>query len=348
MKTRRQKVFAILVACLFCASFFCFPVSAATTYDAVFTVPNEGSENFMRVGPGRDKIFDQTAVLSWSQLSPPTSWVPIGPAVDPSGVSYNFDFYNYENTSVVSFWIGQSSYGLERYQKSDVVYIDPGYFTLQVPSGLYVTYFNYRFSLRIINSDHSIGEVIASTSINDMALSGIGQNSLTVYYPKMPFTFSKSMNGIGLLLVLEVSGSGLYPSGQIIGIFSDDFSVHYSDGPDPNLPTYDPPDQGSIGDVDDLESDILDGSQVGLDSVAGQLDSSSLTEAVTDFQWAFVHISRFMTRLSGNIPYLDAVIYISISLGLLATLVALSGAIVTASDRRGKGSKVKLSINKKE
>ena len=131
METRRQKVIckivSILACVLLCASFFCFPVSAATMYDVVFNIPAPGETLFFRVGGGTStntQLFDSS---SWNELSPPVSSSTIGPEADPDGVNYSFSFPNGTgNNGIVSFWIGRSKFGVERYQTSDVVTIGPG------------------------------------------------------------------------------------------------------------------------------------------------------------------------------------------------------------------------------
>lgn len=330
-KTRYQKVICILACVFLIASFFAVPVSAAEVYDVRFVTPLPGETSLFRVGPGSHDDWDPSYNMYWSELSPPKEVIDIGPSVDPSGASYKFDWFA-SNQGVVSFWLGTSKFGVDRYQTSDVIWLDSGRFSLRVPDGTYVLFNQYRFSLRPVYEDYSVGPVIASTDVQEFTLSGIGQSSTTVSYPRLSFTINDSVNAVGLVLCLDVNGSSMDSFNQIIGIFEDVFTLHYANGSDPNLPTYNPPDEGDLGNLESTEDELLQGSQVGLSLGANAFNT--LGERLYDFNAFFVRCTNMLTKLSVGIPHLSALVWISMSLGLFASLLGLVGSIVSAADRK--------------
>ena len=331
MKTRRQKVFAILAACLLCASFFAVPVSAGTTFDVTFETPVPGDYNFFRVGGGSHLNWSFTHNTSWNDLKRPTNVVDVGPSVDPSGASYTFDWVS-GNNGIVSFWLSTSKFGLDRFQSSDVVWIDSGVFHLQVQNNEYIQFCHYRFSLRIVYEGQTIGPVIGSTDLQRISLSGLGEPAVSVYYPKMNFTISDSVNGIGLMLCLEVEGSSMNGQGQIITTLQDTYTVHYANGADPNLPTYDEPSSGNVGGLESAEQELIQGSQTGLDTANNSF--LAFGDRIRSFSTCFIRISSYLNKITGKIPYFDLMLWISLSLGIYASLLGLAGAIVSAADRK--------------
>lgn len=332
MKTRRQKVCVVLVTVFLCASFFAVPVSAAEVYDVEFETPLPGETSLFRVGPG-DYSHWLSYDINWSELSPPKEVTDIGPSVDPSGALYTFDWFS-SNQGIVSFWLGTSKFGVERYQTSDVIWIDPGLFNLRVIVGEYISFSNYRFSLRPVYDDYTVGPVIASTDIQSLHLSGVsnGMNSVVVNYPRMNFVINDSVSAIGLVLCLDVSGSSMNSTNQIIGIFEDVFTLHYANGSDPNLPSYAPPNSGNTGSLDSTESQLQNNASAGLN----QTDEifSSVSTNINGFATSFLRIARLMTRLGDKVPYLNIVVQLSLALGLFASLLGLAGSIVSAADRK--------------
>lgn len=343
MKTRRKKIICKIIsflACvLFCASFFCIPVSAATVTKVTFQPPMPGfadEMNFFRVSLGTPSNFTLLSDNNWSSLYSPTTISWIGGNSNPQGVIYSFNKPNASsNTGVVSFWLGQSKFGLTSYSSSDIVYLNAGTFKLLLDSGSANRLQGYRFSLRAINSDGSIGKVVAYTDLFSPILIAGPATEKTISYPQLSFTFSQSVTSSGLALCLDVGVLFNHTSGTTYsaGISAtSSFTVVYSNGPDPNLPTYTPPDQGGVGDLDNTEGELLDGSQEGMDVATDFF--SDLSGNLSSYATAFVRISEILNRLVGSVPLFGVLVSISLTLGLFTSLLGLAGSIVSAADRR--------------
>lgn len=341
MKTRRQKVvlkyMSIFTCILLCASFFCIPVSAGSMYDVTFETPIPGEEGVFRVGGGRYDDWSPTEDLTWQELSMPKSVEDVVDTDGRPGTAYTFDWID-ANQGVLSFWLGQSTFGIDRFQTSDYAWLDQGAFTLEVVEGDYIAFSYYRFVLRPHFVDGTVGAVIASTEPTQFYLSGIGQDYVRVSYPKLSFNFYDSVSAKGLVLCLEVAGSSLNNFNQIIATYQDYYSVHYAKGSDPNYPIYGGADSGNLDELESQEQQLMDSASGGID--AGINAMVGFQQIYNDLN-LFVFPMRLAAILNGlvDIPGIHGLVMVSLSLGLFASLMALAGSLVSAADRKAGQAK---------
>lgn len=106
----------------------------------------------------------------------------------------------------------------------------------------------------------------------------------------------------------------------------------YGSPSSPDYPSYVAPDDGNMGALEDTEDQLLQGSEQGLNNATETFTNFGST--IMQFEQGMVLISQMMTRLTGNIPLVGAIVTISMSLGIFASLLGLAGAIVSAADRK--------------
>lgn len=232
MKTRRHKVvlkyMTIFTCILLCASFFCIPVSAAS-YTAVFNFPiSDGDDpplNYCRVFPitaQNDYSSANTGIFS----NAPTAHNAYikGPAIDPAGVVYEFDWVS-SGAGVVSIMLGQSSFGdLESFTAGDTAYMNPGQIDIIVASD-FTAFTTYRFVLRSFDADFTVGSVVATTDLITERMSNMsgGEETFRLIFDRLPFNFISSISGgnyIGLALCIEFFGNSMNSVDLALGSFN--------------------------------------------------------------------------------------------------------------------------------
>lgn len=109
-------------------------------------------------------------------------------------------------------------------------------------------------------------------------------------------------------------------------------SVGYGNSSSPEAPSYSAPDGGTVEKLEDVENELNEGTSDGME--IGQETISNVGINFANFQKGLLLCSRVMTSFMDNVPLLAIVVQISLSLGLIATLVGLAGAIVSAAERR--------------
>lgn len=346
MKTRRQKdvlkyirkYIAVALCIILCASFFVVPVSAAEDYSVVFESPTSTNPYLFAVGAGTVSDPSPTEDASWAdlQVAKDTRAFYYN---DVYAVAYTFDWIE-ANQGIVSFDIGSADFGLEFYTMDNVAWLDPGKFTLEVVEEDYISFYNYRFVLRPCYDFYDYGPVIAATDIQSFYMNGLSQDYVTVSYPRLDFKFRDSASSPQLELILEVFGSSLIPENRVIVSYEDKYTMHYAPTISPNIPLFpSAPGQGEIDNYSDSEQALI-GSQAssmqqGLDSMNNVGNSLSSMTSLFDFGRLTLMLGNIMDRLM-LIPGFSNLVNISLGLGLFASLLSLSAAIVSASDRKAE------------
>lgn len=336
-KTRRQKVFATLIACLLCASFFVVPVSAETQYDFSLYAPEYSDNYYFRVTRGNKDDSQWLDFLNWISMDSAVSTM----YYDDDEATF-FDFYmpnvssagSSANEALCAVFLGNFRIAEEaRYQESDTVWIDAGRFILGSDRKNFNVN-NMRFSLRAI-TDSGISIVIASTDWQSISIGSSGPRMKEIDYPRMNFTFNQNYTALGLVLCVDFAVSATDPTTEkMILMCPNDFKIHYTQGLGPNTPIYPAPDQGNIGQMESAEDQLMQGGQAGLDAGADTFrDFADAFNSHPNLARCFVKISDIFVRLSG-LPQMNTLVHISLSLGLFASLLGLAGSIVSAADRK--------------
>lgn len=156
----------------------------------------------------------------------------------------------------------------------------------------------------------------------------IGGKGYTIDLPatEIPIEFSSDRAALALEIYMERESAAN---------FSMNFSTvsfGYGTPGSPDAPTYIPPNDGNMGSLENIESGLIADSQGGFDS-ANQTFTDFGTN-ILQFKEGMVLISNIMTDFVGEVPLVSAVITISLSLGLFASLLGLAGSIVSAADRK--------------
>ena len=330
MKTRRQKVFATLIACLLCASFFVVPVSAETQYDFSIYAPEYSDNYYFRVIDGDINYTNLLNQRTWWHMDEPEAVMYYD---DEDYTVYDFYIPNSKNNGLCAVWLGNFRIAEEhRYQTSDTIWIDPGRLLLGSDRDYFSV--NYmRFSLRYVTST-GVQAVFAATDWQSISIGSFNERLVEIEYPRMNFEIYDNCTAIGLVLCVDFAVSALDGSTEkMIVVTPNDFKIHYSVGTGPNTPIYPAPDQGNIGQMESAEDQLMQGGQAGIDAGADTFTQFTQEFNQPSLARCFVKISDIFVRLSG-LPQMNTLVHISLSLGLFASLLGLAGSIVSAADRK--------------
>lgn len=99
-------------------------------------------------------------------------------------------------------------------------------------------------------------------------------------------------------------------------------------------PNYSNPDKGDLESLEDKEQELESNTAEGQEEVQEIISPDTLTSTLLSYAKGLQFTSRIMLSAITKIPFLNALIWVSMSLGFVATLFALSASIIAASDRR--------------
>lgn len=112
-------------------------------------------------------------------------------------------------------------------------------------------------------------------------------------------------------------------------------SIGYGNSSSPEAPSYSAPEGGEkVDELDKVEGELQDNTADGQAEVEEILSQQSLADTLLSYAKGLQFTSQIMLSAIMRIPFLNALIWVAMSLGFVATLLGLMGAIVTASDRR--------------
>lgn len=339
MKTRNQKVISILACVLLLASFFAFPVYAASPTSSTFSInvtePQLEDFRILRAGQLVSTAFDisNTAIFSDSETANTFE-------TDRDIVTFTYDWI-VGNQGVVSLWLGMSTFTsdpitsdtVHTYSINDTVWLEPGSFIAFTDEQQYVLT-KYRFVLRESNNRGIVGAVVAATDPIDCRIAAGVDDPIT--FDDVGFKFLESVSCQNLSLCLEFYGSSLDSVNLNLGFFEDSFIVNYGAGFDPNYPIYPSAPGGNVGNLDSTEQELVGSSEEGVQEGLNKINPTSFNNAFQELGVGNVAPFRFISLMNRflTIPSIDGLITISIGLGLFASLFALVGSIVSAKDRK--------------
>lgn len=336
MKTRRQKVFAILAACLLCASFFAVPVSALDQME-IFDIRNQIYNYGMGPGGNYDPNYkpfsslkyvngeDDLEVLDYfysDEFDTPEVFTDTG--------KMTFNLQLDDDFGLLNYYINDLPTGLS-FSDNDTFFIESGRLLLMLDNDNF-SLSQCRFVIRSSadNDSFDFGEVVAATDILEIDFTS---KNKFLSYPQLFFKIIQNTKpSDDLCLCVEFYAT---LQGDDIGkiTFSvSDFTVKFGVGKSPDYPIYPAPDSGNMGSLDSTESQLQDSASAGLNESAELF--GSLSTNLNGFGSSIMRVTRLMISLGDKIPYLKLIVNISLALGLFASLLGLAGSIVSAADRK--------------
>lgn len=340
MKTRKQKVITILASVFLLASFLCFPVSAADDYyTAVFHYPYLGVDDTTF----EDNYFGFCLLESslndydWDTLRRPYTdfYWSSGDSEDLTGYGYHWLWPSgYNNQGYISFYLGSSSFGISSYVPEDTIWVDPVDLLLIFPDA-YSGVFQYRFAFRDVSSGNDVGSVVGySEWVSYRAASYESWSEIDLSIARTAMTITKGGSYDGLAFFIEFFGTSM---NQSMGLAMDEYgvSVNYGKGHSPNYPVYNAP-SGSdeIGGLTTQEDELLEDTEEGSYLANEYFQHFNSVYTLGYFPAGLVAITNVMGSFINNIPGFTALMNVSLSLGLFATLLGLAAAVFGAADRR--------------
>lgn len=344
MKTRKQKVITILASVFLLASFCLFPLAvSADGYNSyTFNLPRYGDDHnseFFRFA----KLVDTLNSANWNSLNRADTLFFIGTDVNnPQGAGYDWTWpASYQGYSgCCSFYLGYSDFGYSSYNKTDTVWVDPFDLTFFFPH-MYTGTTQFRISFRSVDKSKGlmdgVGPSIGRSSwITFNYQNYIDGGTATVSVPKTEIHILDPGQYDGLAVCIDI----VCLSGQSqigIGYLNDTFCINYAQGTNPNLPAYNGPAGSSdIANMESMESDLVSGSQSGLNEAVSLFNS--LSSSINSFRSGLVVASNIISKFITIAPF-RIIVDISLTLGILGSLLALSGSIISASDRRASSAR---------
>ena len=344
MKNRRQKYIVLIVACmLLCASFFAVPVSAADTNvvtdiirisDISVDVRNFGLDDFV-LDPTDPFAYLNT--LSWSELNRPYA----AGFNDYDGYDMvDFSFDSSPGVDVVtSFAITESPFTTLQWTSDFYpvyLYLNSGQFYFLSGNLNYVKY--TRWSLREYNNG-VIGDVIAYTDFvswktltSDVIHVQINRDKFSYFYSPVPrqvvlcFDVVSTPSRDSTFFAYATD----YPI-EFLQVNSDPNFIGDVSMPYPNIPQYISPDFSGYQDYSAYENHLLSTTEDSRTTFLGMM--TNLRDNMVSFTKFFAKLSILLTDITGTIPFLDIVVYISLSLGLFASFLGIAGSLTHAAER---------------
>lgn len=123
---------------------------------------------------------------------------------------------------------------------------------------------------------------------------------------------------IGLLFQIEATADNIFSMNNKSCHFS------FGDPNSPNSPTYTPPDDTGVDNYTDLEGDVLNSAQGGIDGASGIFNNFALD----DFTTSMLGVVTIFNRMLPKMPWLQSLINTSLALGLFAFLVGMAQVAV--------------------
>jgi len=127
-------------------------------------------------------------------------------------------------------------------------------------------------------------------------------------------------------------GSG---QGSLSVTIPNGFTFSYGNPNSPEAPKYNKPDDGgAVGDLDDLEGELGSQTQDGMNSANDTF--GSFAKDLTEFTLGLQFVSVLMRTFIFKMPWLNALLTVSLGLGLFGFIVALAGSAIGGSDKNAK------------
>lgn len=351
MKTRKRKnvskhvlkYMAVFTCILLCTSFFVMPVSAAEGLTAVmFSIevvqPHEWNLRVMNPGINSDYFSSANHVIfSDAEMANSCN-------VDRELATYNYDWVSAAG-GVISLWLGRNTFTsdpitsdvVHTYSVNDTVWLDPGSF-IAFTDNSYYALSRFRFVLREGDRSGKVGSVVAATDPIECYISEY-TGFEPIRFEKLSFNFFRTVSCNNLSLCLEFYGSSMETKDLSISFLEDSFTINYGSGSDPNYPIYSPAPEGNVGNLNSSEEELIGSSEEGISQGLDKIQAfSTFLNDLDISNAALLRISQLMMRLV-EIPSMAALVNISLSLGLFASLFALAGSLVSAADRRAGAAK---------
>lgn len=344
MKTRRQKVCAILVTLFLCASFFAVPVSAADVsngiYSETFNFPQVNANWFgfaLKETSFNNNSFED--LRNPSYVSDPGSYINIEFKLPSSYVSDGV------GNAYCSLILGESDFDQTAFTVSNVFWVSP--FTVSyrfdLPSGIH----QYRLSLRAVDSTSAVTKPIGYSDW--VSFPGGSSGKISVVDTLIPISedvlFSEGgYKGVALCFEFymespdynAVSDGGIYLRFEVVdGVVTANFSKTEN----PNIPSFTPPSGTDILDENSgLEQDILNSDTVqDLETNTAEL-FSSLDGSLLNFRDGILFATRcmniYLVPASDEDGWFHDLVQISLALGIVATLLGITGSIIGAAVKR--------------
>ena len=357
MKTRKQKVisriFCMVVSILLLASFFAVPVSAADGQYYTFRPSLDPDHNFSYLyfinAPTANFPLTFPCLYFWEKIE------PVDADGDYASFEFKFDTDNGYNYLLYPLGISTlSTDGSSITLKSDsTAFLEAGRFYLSVyaEDTELVAAIQARFTIRdcvpISNPDGGIdgnvfGTVYGETDIFDIYVS---PNTKPYFnYPRLDFSINEEViTPVMLCLELMISAEDPY-SVKIIDMETNTAKLFYGGGTSPNNPVFPSAPGGDlVSGLGSAEQDLLDSSASGLDEGVSIMSGignflGNTRAGGLDLVMFTASFNTIMNSLV-DIPGINSLVMISLSLGLFGSLFGLSASIISASSRRSGQAK---------
>lgn len=226
----------------------------------------------------------------------------------------------------------------------DTLYLEAGRFYAEIDTELNAL-ISARFTIRPVyntlpNGNSTFSTVYASTDyLNDIYIS----NQTRGYFDYPLLTFNDTgyfEDGVStpVFLCVEFVLSTAEPLDiTILNVEATTARLFYGSGTSPNNPIYPPADGGNVGNLDNVEQELIGSQQQGLDNTGTVIGNAEnvILDLDTD-----LHLGAFVQALNPildkivTISGFDALVNMSLALGIFASLLSLSASIIGAGDRR--------------
>lgn len=225
----------------------------------------------------------------------------------------------------------------------DTLYLEAGRFYVQIDTEMDAIV-SARFTIRPVYNTTpdgvtSFSSVYASTDPIDIYISETSKGYFD--YPTMYFNDTGYFDG-GVLTPVYLCVEFVFSTAEhlditILNIEAITSRLFYGSGTSPNNPIYPPADGGNVGNLDSAEQELINSQLQGLDNtstVIGNADNI-MVDLNTDLQLgAFVQALNPILDKITTISGFDALVNMSLALGIFASLLSLSASIIGAGDRR--------------
>lgn len=308
---------------LFVCEFFAVPVSAGSYYSANFGYPYEIEGNEWSKSAGMTSTeYVLNSGSYWNFYNPDS----IAQSNNKTRFAWEWPEPFTETKGYVSVLIGISDFGVDYYSETDTVWLTPFVMSLTAETGMTIE--SYRVSLRYLDGTN-IESVVGSTEWSKINLTGKTQRYATSKDRLIKITKGGEYDALVVCFDFKVSSlSSIYYFAM--GIEDRSLTVNYGIGSDPIFPVFNAPYDGDVEGYITQEEELLEENQAGLDE-ADDIFIDGI-QNIALFALPFTKISRYLTTLAGD-SYLSIVVWISLSIGLFATLLSLGASIVGAADR---------------
>lgn len=356
MKARKQKVIrigCIIVSIFLLASFFALPVmaevdnlsSVEVENDIYFSVGSDEEVSSQRpYTPFYVGYFTKNQLTGYDDLtSAYWSWTQATDGMMNSNGGY-FDFWDAPvnqsgRTLKAVYYINQlfDDYAVRTFREGDTMFIGA--------EGWLGTWFDtitefvdYRFTLRDNGDDYmfSFGRIVAYTDTVTLDNETV-EDDAGFDYPGLVFKFNQEVTSSTLCLCLEFTITNEVTD-LVFNIDPVNILIKFGSGVSPNYPIFPAaPGGDDVGNYDKAEQQLVQSQQQGLSQGAQAIQGagSSLNALSNDLKlMSFVPVLSGMLDRIVQIPGINALVNISLSLGLFVSLLGLAASIVSAADRK--------------